>query len=207
MNNFVTKEADQINKVRFLDLYMAGHSGFIAGGCFKNILNAERIKDLDVFFKSEEDFQQAVEYFKTNEDYVHSYENKNTSAFKNKKTNIRVELVRSIFGSVEDILSRFDFSITKFAYFKNVDISIQNNQLVEIRSYKIMHHVDFFEHLHLKKLVLEEQIFFPVSTWERSYRYRGYGYGLCKESKAHLLNALKVADVTDLSNELYFGLD
>lgn len=65
----------------------------------------------------------------------------------------------------------------------------------------------FFEHLHMKKLVLNENILFPVSTFERSYRYRGYGYGLCRESKGHLLNALKTADISNLSNELYFGLD
>ena len=40
-----------------------------------------------------------------------------------------------------------------------------------------------------------------------SYRYRGYGYGLCKESKANLINSLKNSDVNDISNELYFGLD
>ena len=66
---------------------------------------------------------------------------------------------------------------------------------------------DFFEDLILKKLVLEPDILFPISTFERSYRYRGYGYGLCKESKANLLNALQGADTTNLSNELYFGLD
>lgn len=39
MNEFKEKLASEISRVRFLDLYMAGHNGFIAGGCFKNILN------------------------------------------------------------------------------------------------------------------------------------------------------------------------
>ena len=56
MNQFTEKLANQISKVRFLDTYMAGHNGFIAGGCFKNIFNNEKIKDVDIFFESESDF-------------------------------------------------------------------------------------------------------------------------------------------------------
>ena len=50
MNEYKEKLANQINKVRFLDIYMEGHRGFIAGGCFKNIFNNEKIKDIDMFF-------------------------------------------------------------------------------------------------------------------------------------------------------------
>lgn len=201
MNEYKEKLANQINKVRFLDIYMEGHKGFIAGGCFKNIFNNEKIKDIDMFFECEKDFDEAEECFSENEEYVFSYENKNTKAFKNKKTNIRVELVRNTFGTPEELLNKFDFSITKFAYCKRETLDEDGVE------YYCLYHVDFFEHLLLKKLVLEPDILFPVSTFERSYRYRGYGYGLCKESKANLLNALQGADTTNLSNELYFGLD
>ena len=44
MNEYKEKLANQINKVRFLDKYMEGHKGFIAGGCFKNIFNNEKNK-------------------------------------------------------------------------------------------------------------------------------------------------------------------
>lgn len=118
MNEYKEKLANQINKVRFLDVYMEGHKGFIAGGCFKNIFNNEKIKDIDMFFECEKDFDEAEECFSENEEYVFSYENKNTKAFKNKKTNIRVELVRNTFGTPEELLNKFDFSITKFAYCK-----------------------------------------------------------------------------------------
>lgn len=200
MNTFTEKLANQIPKVRFLDIYMSGHNGFIAGGCFKNILNNEKIKDVDIFFENESDFVAADIYFEENEDYVFSYENKNTRAYKNTKTNIRVELVRNTYGTPNEILCKFDFSITKFAYCKRES----DNEGIEYYCY---YHVDFFEHLMLKKLVLEAEILFPVSTFERSYRYRGYGYGLCKESKVNLINALQGANTADISNELYFGLD
>lgn len=47
MNNFVIDTPDNFWQIRWLDKYMEGHKGFIAGGCFKNILFGERVKDID----------------------------------------------------------------------------------------------------------------------------------------------------------------
>lgn len=35
MNNFVIDTPDNFWQIRWLDKYMEGHKGFIAGGCFK----------------------------------------------------------------------------------------------------------------------------------------------------------------------------
>ena len=56
---------DNYRKIKILDKFLQGHKGFVAGGCFKNILNNEHIKDIDVFFRNREDFSQAVQYFDT----------------------------------------------------------------------------------------------------------------------------------------------
>lgn len=56
MNNFVIDTPDNFWQIRWLDKYMEGHKGFIASGCFKNILSGERVKDIDIFFESESDF-------------------------------------------------------------------------------------------------------------------------------------------------------
>lgn len=210
MQTFIEKDPLSFNQIRFLDKYMAGHSGFICGGCFKNIFLNQKIKDVDIFFQSEKGFAEANIYFKENEEYVFSYENKNTVAYKNKATNIRVELIRGSFGTPEEILKKFDFSITKFAYFKKtINIPSDNPEGSDEISteYKCLFHESFFEHLTCKKLVLEKEILFPVSTFERSYRYTRYGFGLCRESKENLLSALQDADIDNLSNELYFGID
>lgn len=63
MNNFVIDTPDNFWQIRWLDKYMEGHKGFIAGGCFKNILSGERVKDIDIFFESESDFQEAIDSF------------------------------------------------------------------------------------------------------------------------------------------------
>lgn len=44
MNNFVIDTPDNFWQIRWLDKYMEGHKGFIAGGCFKNILSGEKNK-------------------------------------------------------------------------------------------------------------------------------------------------------------------
>jgi len=196
---FIERPKESFNKVRFLDYYMEGHKGFIAGGCFKNIFNNQKIKDIDVFFQSEKDLIEAINVFEKDDNYFFSYENRNVKCYKNKTTNIRVELIRHTYGTPVEIISRFDFSITKYAYAKR-------SEKEGITYYNIFVNT-FFEDLTNKKLVIDDGLIFPVSTFERSYRYRSYGYGLCKESKGKLIDALKQADTEDLSMELYFGLD
>lgn len=47
----ITQERDNFWMLNWLDEFMIGHHGFICGGCFKNIFNKEKVKDLDIFFK------------------------------------------------------------------------------------------------------------------------------------------------------------
>ena len=194
--SFITND-DVFYKLRFLDQYMAEHKGFIAGGVFKNLFNNETIKDIDIFFQKEKDFKEAVELFKSKEGFKKYYSNAKVIAFRNKKKGIVIELIKSLFGTPEEVLSKFDFSITRFAYAKDDDDG----------TYYMMYVNTFFEDFVNKKLVIDGELIYPVSTFERSYRYRKYGYGLCKESKVKLIESLKSANTEDLSQDLYFGLD
>lgn len=203
MNTFIDKLPSSIPQVRFLDKYMAGHNGFIAGGCFKNIFLGNKIKDIDIFFENEDDFKKADGYFYDSIEYVETYKNERVQAYKNTETDMCIELIKGTFGTPEEVMSVFDFSITKFAYCKR---EVEQNDGTGIEYY-CLYHNEYFEHLVLKKLVLEEDIKFPVSTFERSYRYRSYGFGLCRESKRNLLNALQGVDTDDMDRTLYFGLD
>lgn len=192
-------ENDDLFQVRKLDSYMAGHAGYIAGGVFKNIFLREPFKDIDIFFKNETDFKQALDLFSKNEDFVQLYDNNNAVCFKKKNRKVRVDLVKSDFKEPIDMIKSFDFTIAKFAYFK--DNSDGGS------TYKSIYHPKFFEHLNLKRLVIDDTMRFPVGTFERTYRYKGYGYGMCRESKAKLIQALQGANTTDLATDLYFGID
>ena len=75
--------------------------------------------------------------------------------------------------------------------------------------YRILMDDKFFEHLHLKRLVTDNNIPYPMSTFERMLRYAKYGYFPCKETKLRIVEALR--ELTDeqiyASESLYDGMD
>lgn len=212
MSEFKKGDIHNFGKIFFLEKFMIGHDGFVAGGCFKNIFNKERINDIDMFFETKQDFERAVNYFRSlikenPDEYKKSYENKKVWAVYSKKDKIRIELIRSVFGSPEDIIVDFDFSITKFAYYRNYDNVDEDDYLAQ---FEVVYHEDYFEHLQMKRLVLDDEIPFPISTFNRSYKYNSYGYNLCKESKIKLIEAihdLQKIDSDELGKSLYEGKD
>lgn len=170
----------------FLNKFMAGHNGFICGGCFKNIFSKEKIRDIDIFFENQSDYNEAVLKFNGDTEFTHCYSSKNVEAYKHKDTSIVIELCHTIYGTPECIISQFDFTIVKFAYFKE---TIQDG--TETRTeYKVLYHENFFEHLLMKRLVIDNTIPFPINTFERTLKYIRYGFLPCYETKLKLLEAI-----------------
>ncbi len=202
--NYIIKDKETFFRLNKLDDYMSGHKGFIAGGVFKNIFNDEPIRDIDIFFETKEDFDGGVEYFKKHNDWGKSYENNNCIAFYHKIDKTSVELVKRFFLSPQEVISMFDFSIVRAAYFK------QENEDKGI-SYKFMYIDRFFEDLHQKKLVIDidfDKIPMPANTFDRAFKYQRYGYNLCRESKVKLIEALRALQGNiDFNRSLYFGID
>ena len=200
-NVFIKKDKDVFFKVRKLDRYMTGHKGYIAGGVFKNIFNNEKFRDIDIFFENENDYNEGVLFYqKDSDNWFEKYDNKNAKCFKNKKNSVTVELVKSFFSTAEEMLNRFDFTVVKFAYIKEVN---EENET----EYKCLYHRYFFEDLILKKLVIDNVSSFPVNTLERTWKYKSYGFGLCRESKVKLVEMLQGVNSEDIGNSLYFGID
>jgi hypothetical protein len=192
-------------KVMKLDLYMIGHKGFIAGGCFKNIFMNEKIKDIDIFFENDTDRADAESYYDSNEDYYEYYKNDKVKAYKHRHNQTQVELVKTVYGTPEEILNNFDFTVAKFAYFKKRE---KDEDGEEKTTYKCLIHENFFEHLALKRTVLDDKIPFPVSTFERMIRYTNYGFYPCRETKKKLIEAIyALPELPDVSMGLYNGLD
>ena len=185
----------QLPKLRLLDRFMANHSGYIAGGCFKGVFLGEKIKDVDIFFKNEIDARKAGAYFEGSDEYTTAWSNDRVSAFRCKKTGIVVEVIYSFFGQPAEMIANFDFTITKAFYAKN-----------EAGEYEFFAHERFFEHITNRKLVIDDKIIFPLSTFNRSYRYMKYGFGLCGESKTKLIGALQGFNGANM-NDFYFGID
>ena len=124
---------------------------------------------------------------------------------------MRLELVKSTFGEPKQVISEFDFTITKFAYYKNYDNVDEENYMA---AFEIIFHEDFFEHLHTKRLVIDDEMIYPVSTFNRVMRYARYGYQPCRETKIKIVTNLAMLDPKnqkdfekELGKSLYDGLD
>lgn len=191
MDKFKIAVTDNYRQVYFLENIISNFDGcFIAGGCFKNIFNQQKIKDLDIFFYSKKHFEQAVAEANDNDRYTFLYRNDNVCCFKYETDNIsiKVEMNQKIFGSPMEILKQFDFTITKFALYKEkVNDSDGDDWHWEDR---VMYHEDFFEHLFFKRIVVDDKILYPESTYERMIKYMRYGYFPCKETKVKIAKAL-----------------
>lgn len=226
----ITQERDNFWILNWLDEFMEGHKGFICGGCFKNIFNHEKIKDIDIFFRSGSDYEEAVEWFdrqtagyegddKEEEKYSFYYENDNVKAYKHNEKGITIELICKVYGTPEEILDSFDFTVTKFSYYKaeiedetgeECDHNADDKQKPETHiEYRILMDDKFFEHLHLKRLVTDNNIPYPMSTFERMLRYAKYGYFPCKETKLKIIQSLRRLSESQvkLSENLYDGMD
>jgi hypothetical protein len=228
---FIREGIDNFWILNWLDEFMIGHKGFICGGCFKNIFNKEKVKDLDIFFEKESDFDEAVEYFdsrtlgyegndKQEEEYTFYYENEKVKAYKHIRTGTVIELCSNIYGKPEEILSRFDFTVTKFAYYKaEIEDETGEEYVSEVDpfekvadthiEYRVIYADRFFEHLHMKRLVTDDKIPYPMSTFERMLRYAKYGYFPCRETKMKIIEAIRELDErqVELSENLYDGID
>lgn len=222
----IEANTDNFWMLRFLDKFMIGHNGFICGGCFKNIFNKEKVKDIDIFFESKKDFDEAVMYFdsmtygyegddKRKEEYYFSYQNPNVKAYIHQSSGIRVELCCKIFGTAKQILKQFDFTVVKFAYYKQeVEDEEYENPFGEMEKrahieYKILMDDKFFEHLHFHRLVVNDNIPYPMSTYERMFKYARYGFFPCKETKMKVIQAIYKLpeEQLKLSESLYDGMD
>ena len=183
---------DNYPMLKCLKIYLSDINGFIAGGCFRSIFDGITPKDADLFFRNETDFNSAKDAYAAKEWKI-IYENKNVTGLY-KKGLLRVDLVRSIYGTPEEVISRFDFSVSKFAMDKE----------------KVIHAENYWRDLHLKRLVCDEGIPMPIGTFERAQRYAKYGYFMCRETKVKLLTAIQSANQTsieELNKSLYQGWD
>lgn len=192
--------------IKWLDKYLdVAPQGFIAGGCFKQIFCGQKVKDIDMFFPSEHAWGEAVVAFEEDDNFRFYYRNQKVVAFKDTKSDVTIELISTLYGSPQEVLDEFDFTITKFAYCKQELSAEEDPPEVE---YRCLYHPQFFEHLTLKRLVIDNKCPFPVSTFERMIRYAKYGYFPCRETKKKLLETIHaLPSLPDVSSSLYDGVD
>lgn len=199
--------AKKFKALRSIDQVLSGHKGFAAGGCFKDLLNGKSVKDIDIYFRNQKDYDAAILCFDNNPIFELFYQNDNVKAYKTAEYGgISIELCHKIFGSPEEILNQFDFTITKFAYFiESINISDFPFSEGEYRNeYTAVYDDNFFEHLFLKKLVIDNEIPYPKSTFERMLRYGQYGFKPDKQTINKLYSSISKTPVAESDDEDFY---
>lgn len=116
-----TENAFDFMMLKKVAKYLYGTNGYIAGGVFKNIFKQEPIKDVDLFFRDKKDFHKDKSKFEDDDNYKHIYNSKNAIGFYDKKEDIRVDLVKSRFLDPIKMIKSFDFTITKFVLYSELE--------------------------------------------------------------------------------------
>lgn len=211
--NYISTDAREYIRVLQLKRFLEGHNGYIAGGCFKNIFNGENYKDIDIFFRNKSDYEKALIVYQDNKDFIPTYQTEKVVAFREKNTGITVELIFSFLMNPENMLNTFDFTITKACLMSDVNWEKEEGE----RNFKFIYHPKFFEHLFLKRLVIDsDTLAMPLSTFNRAFKYTKYGYSLCRESKLKIANGILQLSkengineftLDDIDKTLYDGID
>lgn len=117
---------------------------FIAGGAVKDFLSNKPIKDLDVFFRTEQQASTFIEKFKTVPGVQIISESDNSCsvswAFANSPAQpikIVLDLIKARFGTPEQVISTFDFTICSAA----------------VTPHSMVFHKNYFQDLFTKSLV------------------------------------------------------
>lgn len=194
---FIPDDDRNYSQIHFIKGLLAGTHGYVAGGCFKDILNGKKPRDLDVYFANDIDFNEAVGLFdgKVAQGTAYKgYSTKNVKAYSYK--GYTLELVDNWHTDIVDLLMRFDFNIDKFAY--------------EPEFGNVFYYQDFFKDLVMHRLSVSGYPPFPLATYNRLFKYAKYGYTPCRETKvllAKLISKLPEVNDEDFSKDFYEGFD
>ena len=63
----IDDEIKNFPQIIYMQGFLIGHPGIIAGGCFKSVFTGDRPHDIDMFFRNQADFHATVSYFKQKE--------------------------------------------------------------------------------------------------------------------------------------------
>jgi hypothetical protein len=185
---YIISDAFHFEKLRVLFPYLNNHDGIIAGGVFKDIFLDKHFRDIDFFFKCESEFLKCVSNQHLSNSCTKKYENDNAVGFEENTSKIRIDFVRKRFGSPKEIIDSFDFSVSKFALYKD-------NQ----NSFKVIYHPLFFTDLVTKTLRYDSIIGDPILQFSRILKYSRYGFKIAKADQVNLIKQINNLNVDEIN--------
>lgn len=188
----------------YFNVFLKDNSAFVAGGVLRTMFerikstNIEvsspdellnmlkkvdciwEMKDIDLFFKSEEDFNKAIEKFNENSETEIYYETDNSVGLTISWDSPVLDLVRREFNNVEETLNNFDFTVSQCALYRGED-----------DKFYLTFSEDFLNDVFCNKLRLTDSIRYgkveAVNPLERTLRHIRYGYMIDDQNAREIL--------------------
>ncbi|RLF68198.1 MAG: hypothetical protein DRN26_00030 [Thermoplasmata archaeon] len=178
-------------------------NAIIAGGFVRAFYAGETPKDMDLYFRSSTDAEDATDILEqAGWEKVFA----STTAATYKKDDKLVQVVTYLAGEPEEIIEKFDFTVCAACLTLNFDDQTETTQeiadaLTEMRvTGKVLHHKAFFEHLAGRVLVFIGSEL-PLSSLKRMVKYIKRGYNICDENIIAISQAIShTVDFEDASS-------
>lgn len=163
----------------------------VAGGALTSLFSNQPINDIDVYFKTPEDFEETVAaiYGQSSalEDVLDDYEVKvnhvSSRAVLCKCDYQDIQLIaHRFYDDPEDIFTTFDFTINMAVY--------------DIQTATLYQHPDFMKHLAQRYLHVNPDTSYPLISVLRTNKYKERGYTISKSQMLRLLLAVNKLEIT-----------
>lgn len=161
---------------------------FIAGGCIKDYFRNQSPKDIDIFFKTQEDLETVLKHF-ANQDSEIVVNNDKVVKIKHKDS--IYDLIKMLYPDVITLLESFDFTIAQFAITSDKEFFYTE---------------EAFQDLTKRQLMLNS-LPYPESTMIRVRKYMNNGFNICHEELNKIIFAIRNRGVSMLENNLKFDFD
>lgn len=160
----MTKHDAELNKLLSAAIHFTPPGAMIAGGALTSIFTGQPINDVDMYFKSREDFMRAVEVaYDRNLWCVHASDRQVSFAHGDDI----IQLMHfDWFPDAHAVFDAFDFTVCMAAY--------------DIDTESFVFHEDFLKHASQRYLKFHSGTRFPFGTLLRTIKYRERGYTLGK---------------------------
>jgi hypothetical protein len=172
---------------RFAVLLNAISPGWIAGGAIRDHFASQTIEsDIDVFFKSHDDYQNTINQLVNDRRFEKQYIHKELACFVWRGMDVQL-IGTHFFPGPKETMESFDFTVCCCA----LDLN------------EIYMHEHFMEDLAARRLAINK-LSFPLSTMERLQKYSKKGFTACNGTLLEVAKAIKGVDFEDTKNVLSF---
>lgn len=167
----------------------------LAGGAITALFTNERVRDWDLYFRTQDDLAAALKIFKENGTIEFQTDTAYTFKWGQRRKPFQLIALLSLMGEPSQIFEHYDFTICMGAY--------------DFGEGKFFLHDDFLKHLAQRRLVVHTGTMFPICSLIRVLKYqrRGFTIGGVEMMKLALaVRNVKIDTYRDLRAQL-MGID